>query len=58
MGELNMDWQQLTSLVIVAATAVLLVRHAWHQRRMAKTHPCGGECGCSQSLIREKMKGI
>ncbi|MBI5471470.1 MAG: hypothetical protein HY961_03905 [Ignavibacteriae bacterium] len=46
-----MDWQQASSLVIVATTAVLLVRHQIAKRRRAKLKPCGGNCGCSSDVL-------
>lgn len=50
-----MDWQQVTSLAIVALTAILLVRHEVRKSRRAKLRACGQECGCS-SRILEQLK--
>ena len=41
----GMDWQQLISLVIVAAAAALMARGAFARKR--RTSACGGGCGCS-----------
>jgi hypothetical protein len=41
-----MDWQQLSSLAIVAATAVLMVRRSIGTRRR-RAPGCGGNCGCA-----------
>jgi hypothetical protein len=48
-----MDWQQVTSLLIVAATTMLLVRSEWRRRRRARLRACGGECGCSSSILEQ-----
>lgn len=55
-----MEWQQLTSLVVVAVTAVLLVRSQIKQRRRAGLRACGSDCGCANvdtpSLVRPAHK--
>jgi hypothetical protein len=44
-----MDWQQTISLVIVALSAVLLVRGEIQKRKRAKLTGCGHDCGCGES---------
>ena len=51
-----MDWQQIVSLIVVAATAVLLVRHEMKKRQQTKLRPCARHCGCSSSETPEKLK--
>jgi hypothetical protein len=46
-----MDWQQLTSLAIVGATAFLLVRHEVKKRQRAKLRACGNDCGCTSEVL-------
>ncbi len=49
-----MDWQQITSFVIVAVSAFLLVRSEIKKRQRAKKFPCSNseECGCSSTQVR------
>ncbi|GEM_PF-3280795 len=49
------DWQQITSLIIVAVTAFLLVRYEVKKRQQAKLRACGHDCGCSSDVL-EKIK--
>jgi hypothetical protein len=51
-----MDWQQILSLIVVAATAVLLVRNEMRKRHRANQGICGRDCGCSSSETLEKFK--
>jgi hypothetical protein len=46
-----MEWQQLTSLIVVAVTAVLVVRSQIKQRRRASLRACGSDCGCAGADI-------
>ncbi len=39
-----MDWQQIVSLIVVAATAVLLARYAIRRRQRAKVSGCVHDC--------------
>jgi hypothetical protein len=50
-----MDWQQLTSLLIVAAAAWLLVRSKIRRGRFraGQSAPCG--CGIPQTAPRQTM---
>ena len=50
MGNL-MDWQQITSLLIVALTVVLLVRHEVAKRQRAKLRAGGNDCGCRSDTL-------
>lgn len=51
-----MDWQQLASFSIVAATAALLIRHERRRRQRANARPCGSDCGCSSSPSVGELK--
>jgi hypothetical protein len=44
-----MDWQQITSLFIVAISALLLARHGLKKRKRVAAGLCGGECGCTSA---------
>jgi hypothetical protein len=46
-----MDWQQVTSLAIVALTAFLLVRAEVRKRQRTKLRACGGDCGCTSDVL-------
>ena len=46
-----MDWQQITSLLIVALTVVLLVRHEVKRRQRAATRACGHDCACTSDTL-------
>jgi len=48
-----MDWQQVASLVIVALTAVLLVRSEVRRRRGARLRACGHDCGCADRILEQ-----
>jgi hypothetical protein len=50
-----MDWQQITSLAIVAASAFLLVRREVKKRQRAKLRACGNDCGCTSDVL-ERIK--
>jgi hypothetical protein len=39
-----MDWQQIVSLIVVAATAVLLARYEITRRQRAKLGGCVRDC--------------
>ncbi|MEO8167226.1 MAG: FeoB-associated Cys-rich membrane protein [bacterium] len=44
-----MDWQQVASFIIVALSALLLIRHEVKKRRNRRM--CGGDCGCSPDVL-------
>lgn len=48
-----MDWQQVASLIVVAVTAVLLVRSEVRRRRRARMRACGHDCGCSARMLEQ-----
>ncbi|HEV3263800.1 MAG TPA: FeoB-associated Cys-rich membrane protein [Gemmataceae bacterium] len=43
---MNIDWQLIAVLVIVAVAAAYLARMTWRSWRGSKTG-CGGGCGCN-----------
>ena len=45
--------QTLLALLVVAVTAVLLVRGAWKKRRKPG---CGGDCGCPADDFKKALK--
>jgi len=54
-----MDGQQIISLALVALSLGFLIRSAVRKRRLRKTMPCAGDCGCGrlktgQPFIRQK----
>lgn len=50
-----MDWQQIISLVVVALTALLLLRSFVRKRKQAALGICAEDCGCS---VNELVKTI
>ncbi len=53
-----MDWQQVTSLLIVGISAVLLAGSELRKRRLAKLRPCGHDCGCSTNTLKKIPRSI
>ncbi len=42
-----MNWQQIVSLMIVAATAALLIRSGIRKQKRALAGGCSGTCDCT-----------
>jgi hypothetical protein len=42
-----MNWQQVISLIIVGASAALLIGSQVFKRRRSKNSACAADCGCS-----------
>lgn len=54
-----MDWQQIVSLIIVAAALVLLIRGKIEKQRKAKLRACGHDCGCeARSPVKAQMEAL
>ncbi len=51
-----MDWQQIVSLIVVAATAVLLTRYAIRRRQRAKVRGCVHNCCSATSETLEILE--
>ena len=55
---MNLDWQVLLVLAVVAAAAAYLGRQAWRTWRGSKTG-CGGGCGCgTKTTAAAKPNGV
>jgi hypothetical protein len=60
-----MDWQQVTSLAVVAVTGYFFIRHQIRSRRKSRSRACGSDCGCggadqegpTRGTAREKITG-
>ncbi len=50
-----MNWQQITSLVIVAITATLLIRSFVRKRQNTPFGFCDDDCGCSATDLMKKL---
>jgi len=48
------NWQQIASLLVVALSAVLLVRSKIQKRKRGQSGSCGAECGCADSAVPPK----
>jgi hypothetical protein len=42
-----MDWQEISSFIIVAAAVALIVRSEIRKYKLRKTRLCGGDCNCA-----------
>lgn len=51
-----MDWQQITSLLVVAITAALLIRHEVRKHQKARLAACGRDCECSSKILETIRK--
>jgi len=49
-----MDWQQITSLLVVAVAALLLIRQAL--RRRLRTGECGTCSSCSAERLENRTR--
>jgi len=52
---MNMDWQQISSLGIVALSAFLLIRNRIRKHRHTPFASCDSECGCSTSTLIQSI---
>ena len=53
---MNVDWQVIAVLVIVAVAAAYLARVTWRSWRGSKTG-CGGGCGCAAKAPAAEKNG-